>query len=327
MKVAVTGASGHVGSALVRLLLEQGHDVSVLLRKNSASIEGLPVRRFSGDIQDAASLPAFLEGAQRVFHCAANISVTGVSEADLARTNVDGAVNVAQACLHAGVERLVHFSSIHAFSEHPMSQPLRESNGLLRPDEAGALPYSRTKARGQAAVLNLVKEGLDVVVVNPGSCVGPWDFSLSHVGEVIRDLARGTMPGLVRGGYDFVDTRDVALGAVAAAEKGRTGEAYLLTGHHVSIVELADLVASVSGKPRPRFVCPMWLAYAAAPFSVGIARLTGHRPRFSIQSLRVLNGNTHSDHSKAAAELGYAPRPLPETLTDTVAWQKEAGWL
>jgi len=326
MITVVTGASGHVGANLVRGLLAADRAVRVMVRRDTRGVDGLDVERIEGDVRDPESLARAFAGADVVYHCAANISVDGSHGDDLVETNVDGPRNVVEAALEAGIRRLVHFSSIHALSEHPLDQPVTEANGLVAEDEP-ALPYSRSKAAGQREVLAGVQRGLDAVIINPSSVLGRHDYKLSYMGETIRDLAAGRLPALVPGGYDFVDVRDVVDTAIRAETRGRAGECYLVSGTYATVRELAALVGQAGGAPPPRWTCPMWLARCGAPFSVAWAKATGQRPKFTAASLQVLESNARTDHGKATGKLDHQPRPLAETIRDTLDWQRRAGFL
>ena len=229
MITAVTGASGHIGGNLVRELLAQKRKVRCLVRQDRRALEGLPVETVEGEIFDQEAMARLLEGAGTLFHLAGRISIVGAEGGLVERTNVLGVRGVVQACLAAGVRRLVHVSSIHAFQSEPSDQVIDETRALsLSPDH---MVYDRSKARGQLEVLEGVKKGLDAVIVNPGAVVGPNDFKPSRMGEVFLDIYHRRLPALLDGGYNWVDARDVAAGALAAERQGRTGECYLLTGH------------------------------------------------------------------------------------------------
>jgi dihydroflavonol-4-reductase len=325
MITAVTGASGHIGACLVRKMLDQGRKVRVLVRKDTRGLEGLDVEQFQGDMTSPDSLLPLLDGVDVVHHLAGFISVDGSNHPDLTSVNIGGVTNLMAAALKSKVRRVVHYSSIHALVEHPLNQPLDETRSLM--SDPQELPYNLSKAGGERQVAKAVEQGLDVVVVNPSGVIGPFDFKLSHMGEVINDLAQGRMPALIAAGYNFVDVRDVVDGALAAEVKGRTGERYLLCGNFVTFGELAASVATHSGTPAPRFTVPMWVARMGAPFSLAWAKITGQRPKYTSASLRVLRGNGQVDLSKASGELGYAPRPLDDTIRDAIAWQRENGFL
>jgi dihydroflavonol-4-reductase len=264
-------------------------------------------------------------GAEAVFHLAARLDVEGDREGAHA-VNVGGTANVARACRRAGVGRLVHFSSIHALEHDPWDRPLDETRPLV--DEARARTYDATKAAAEKVVAAAVREGLDAVVVSPTAVLGPRDDRPSALGGVLLKVATRRLPALVDAGFDWVDVRDVVAGAVAALERGRRGERYLLSGRWAHFRDLARAVAVAAGVPAPRLTSPLWLAQLSAPFATGFARLTGtpaHLTRDSVETLRT----SHRDirHDKAARELGYAARPLSETAADTVAWFREAGFV
>ena len=325
--VAVTGAAGHIGANLVRGLLAQGRRVRALVREHTAGIDGLPVEVVRCDVTDAQACRRALAGAQIVYHLAARISVGWDPPKPVEAVNLGGTRNVVEACLACGVQRLVHFSSIHAFSADPVDGVIDESRPLAL-NQPQTLIYDRTKAEAERQVVAAVARGLDAVIVNPSSVIGPFDFMPSAMGEVLLDLARGHFPALVGdAGFDWVDVRDVVASALVAECRGRKGEHYLLSGRWLSLVELARLWSRVSGAKVPRMVAPMWLARAAAPFAATWARLWRRRPLFTSDSLRVLRNHRQISHACANAELGHNPRPLEETLRDTYQWFKQAGKL
>lgn len=320
--VALTGASGHIGGNLVRALLSQGRQVRVLVRKDDRSLEGLDVERIGGDVLKPDSLWPLVEGAEVVYNLAAYITILR-RDPRATEVNIQGPRNVARACLDAGVKRLVHFSSVHALKDHPLDEPLDETRDLA--DDSVPLVYNRSKANGEREIQRLVKEGLDAVILNPTGVIGRLDMRLSPMGELIQQLATGRMPALVHAGYDFVDVRDVVQAALTAESLGRCGERYLLSGHHISFADLSRLIAAETGVAPPRFTSPMWMARMSAPFATGWAKLTGKRPKVTSASLEVLRGNTDICHDKASNELGHRPRPMADTIADTIAWMREAG--
>lgn len=323
MNVAVTGAAGHVGGNLVRALIARGDRVKALERNDARALEGLDLERVRGDLFEDGVLDRLLDGVEVVFHLAALISISGPQGGLVEKTNVEGPKRVAEACLKHRIRRMVHVSSIHAFRQHPLDEPIDESRERVSgPKE---LAYDRSKADGEAAVREAVKRGLDAVVVNPTGIVGPFDFKPSRMGEVLGLMAQGRMPGLVNAGFNWVDVRDVAAGAMAAMERGRTGEGYLLSGHWVPFPDLAREVEKCTGQKPPAMISPMWLARIGAPFGQAWAALTGRRPLFTSESLNALRGNRAISHEKASRELGYAPRPFEETIRDTLAWFRETG--
>ncbi|MBI5481605.1 MAG: NAD-dependent epimerase/dehydratase family protein [Deltaproteobacteria bacterium] len=324
LSVLVIGAAGHVGGNLVRSLLAAGRKVRAAVFRDERALAGLGVERVKLDVLDPASLAAALRGTEVVYHLAAIIAIAGEPERRVEDVNVRGPRNVAQACLAAGVRRLVHFSSIHAFQQLPLDQPLDETRGPAA--GPGTLTYDRTKAAGEREILAVVACGLDAVIVNPTAILGPHDYKPGPLGEVLLRLGLGTMPALVEAGFDFVDVRDVVAGALAAEERGRRGERYLLPGRFATFRELGQIVAAASGRRPPRLVSPLWLARVGAPFLGAWCTITGGRPLYTSDSLRILR-QSHPDirGDKAARELGFRARPLGETVRDTWAWFRAAG--
>ena len=326
--VAVTGASGHVGANLVRALIAERRRVRVLVHQRSEGIEGLPVEIVRGDVLDRPSLLRAFAGADVVYHLAAKISAGWEPAASIRAVNVEGPRNVTQVCLAARVRRLVHFSSIHAFAPGPGDAGMDETCPLAQAHNLECGVYGIAKAEGERVVQAAVAAGLDAVIVNPTAILGPLDFQVSALGEVLLALARGKLPALVASAsYDFVDVRDVVTAALAAETRGRRGEHYRRPGTRLSLVELAGLWAEACGRPAPRWAAPMWLARVGAVFAPTWARVRGRRPLFTSESLSVLRDRHPINGRKAESELGHRPRPLAETLRDTFAWMKAEGWL
>lgn len=324
MKIAVTGANGHVGANLCRSLLERGHEVRALVHDHRDALNGLALEARKGDLLDLPSLKALIKGADTVFHLAALISIDG-RKSSLFSTNVDGTRNLLEAVRSNGVKRLVHFSSIHALSHAPLDQPMDETRPLI---EKGPMWYEITKARAEKMVLDAGREGLDAVVINPTAIVGPHDYKPSLVGQVLIRLYNRSLPALVPGGYNWVDVRDVVNGAIAAMEKGRAGERYILGGHWASVKELAMIVEKVTGKKTVRFTVPTLLAKAGVPFIKAYAGITRRDPLYTFDSLRTLREvNKMISVEKARKELGYSPRDLEDTVRDAMDWFRDNGKL
>jgi dihydroflavonol-4-reductase len=320
----VTGANGHVGACLVRELLARDVAVRAVVRGDGRpALEGLDVERVRGDVRDADSLRKAFVGANVVYHCAALISIVGSMNGLVHETNVVGAGNAARAALRAGVRRFVHFCSVHAFDQAPLEHPLDEARARVRPDNAPA--YDVSKAQGEAAVRAAIADGLDAVILHPSGIIGPHDYRPSRMGTVLLDLFHRRLPSLVDGGFDWVDVRDVATTAIAAAERGRTGESYLVTGHWMSIPEVAAAAHACTGVPAPRLTSPIWLARLGAPFMERWAKLTGHEPLYTAESLLALRANRVYVRDKAAADLGHDPRPTSTSIRDAYRWFAEHG--
>lgn len=323
--ILVTGASGFAGGTLVRALLAQKRPVRTLIHRDRQAIDGLPVETVEGNITNLDSLVRAFQGVEVVYHLAANISLEWGNWDQVEAINVSGTRNVIEACIRCKVRRLIHFSSIHALSQHPLDRPVDENNSLATsPDHP---PYDRSKAAAEREVRAGISRGLDAVILNPTALVGPYDFKPSFFGQAVLLLAKGRVPALVEGGFDWVDVRDVTTAAVTAEKIAPCGASYLLGGHWHSVREVAQIVAALTGRRPPRWTVPMGLAYATAPLVHALARITRQPPIYTQVTLRALNSNHNISHVKAQQDLAYHPRPFQETLSDTLAWFREQGKL
>lgn len=326
MNTAITGATGHVGANLARALIERGHRVRALVYEDGPSLAGLDVDRVRGDVLEPETLRAAFSGIEVVYHAAAVIFAGRGGVEALRRVNIEGTANVVAACRACGVRRLVHFSSIEAISPYPAAQPVDESRRLCDEDP-GAPAYARSKAEAQRVIERAAADGLDTVVLHPAGVLGPHDYGPSAMGRVLLDLCTGRLPVLVGGGFNWVDARDVCAAAAEAARRAAPGARYLLAGHYLSVADLARLVDEVRGTRRARWVAPLWAAHALTPAAALRARLTGRPTRLTPAALYALRHFRAVDTAKAAAELGFAPRPLSETVRDTLDWFAAAGRL
>jgi len=324
MTVVVTGASGHIGANLVRELLARGDSVRVLAHRTTRAFEGLDVEVADGDVLHPASVRDAVAGADLVYHLAAVISITGDPKGTVRAVNVDGAENVARAALECGVRRLVHCSSVHAFDMRG-GGTIDETAPRVGDDHRAHAAYDRSKAEGERRVRAVIEEGLDAVVVHPSGVMGPVDFEPSRTGRFFLMLYRRTLPALVTGDFDFVDVRDVAQGLIAAAERGRRGESYILSGHNRRITDIAADATTVTGRRPPWLTSPMWLARLGTPFMRVVAAITGGEPLYTPESLETLRRGVRLDNTKARQELGYDPRPSLETIRDVYRWFAAQG--
>ena len=328
MTTVVTGASGHVGANLVRTLLDRGEKVRAVVRdreRGLGGIRGLDVECVVADVRDEGSLARAFEGAEVLFHLAAVISISGDRGGLVTDTNVRGVRNVATAARAAGVRRMVHTSSIHAFQIADRAHPIDETSPRAARPASGA--YDLSKLAGEGELRNVIAEGLDAVIVNPTGIVGPNDFGPSRMGKVLLQLARRTLPSLIAGGFDFVDVRDVVAGLLAARDRGRTGENYILGGHWHSFTELAAMVTEVTGAAPPALTTPTWLVRVGLPFVAAWGAIVRQEPLYTGESLAAAAASRQIVHRKASDELGHAPRPLLDTVRDTCAWFESHGVL
>jgi nucleoside-diphosphate-sugar epimerase len=325
LTVVVTGATGHVGANLVRALVEAGEDVRAIVRDYVKPLEGLEVEQVKADILSVDTLKQAFNGAEFVYHLAGYISILEYHAPDLNKINIEGTRNVVKACLDCKIKRLVYTSSIEALMQPGGPDPIDETD----PSDPTKLPsaYSRSKWAASLEVLEGVKNGLDAVIVHPTAVVGPNDFKPSLLGQTFIEFAHRKLPAFVPGGFDFVDVRDLASGIIAAAKKGRSGERYLLSGSFVDLPSLASTLEESTGVARPRMIVPLWLAKFAARFTPLYYRNSKARPRFTTQSLKLLNDGRHVSCAKAKTELDYNPRPGLEAVRAAVGWFTENNYI
>ncbi len=324
MKIAVTGASGHIGNCLVRELIKQGAQVKVLVHNFRSDLEGLDVEFIHGDILDPESLIPLCDRAAVVFHLAAQIVIDNRNSAQVFETNVTGTKNVVSGALRAGAKKFIHFSSIHAFQTDPSYLLLDESRSLV---ETTKTIYEFTKAEGEREVMKAVKDGLDAVILNPTAVIGPFDYIGSLLGRALLQIYQNKLPFLISGGYNWVDVRDVAAAAIRAIDLGHRGEKYILSGEFRSLHELSVMMREISGCKIP-YVVPASVARLACPFFKLYSSITKTTPLYTTQSLDILiNSPVNISNEKARKELGYSPRPLTESLRDTYNWYRQYNFI
>lgn len=317
----VTGACGHLGGTLVRLLERTGAQVRGLRLPSEQARDRAHVTYYPGDVRDRDSLrPLFRGLAGRevvVFHTAAIVDISEEATPQMHDVNVNGTKNILALCREYGVKRLVYVSSVHAIPEKDGYAVLREVDSFSPQQVTGG--YAKTKAEATQAVLDAAAQGLDAVVVHPSGILGPFDGTGNHLVQLVKEYAGGKLPACVKGGYDFVDVRDVAAGCLAAAEKGRSGQCYILSNRHYEVKEVLAMAKTLChGRRLP--VLPMWMAQAAEPLLGWVARVKKQKPLYTKYSLYTLRSNDRFDHGKATAELGYRPRDLRQTVRDTLRW-------
>ena len=318
--ILVTGATGHIGNVLVRKLLDRGEKVRALIWRgeDTTPLKNLDVEQVVGDVLDPASLEHAMHGVETVYHLAGIISIMPGRNPLVWRVNVEGTRNVLEAARHASIRRLLYTSSIHAIAHAPHGVAMDETLGFDQNNPYGE--YDRSKATASLEVQKAAARDLDAVIVCPTGVIGPYDFRGSEMGEVIRSATEARTMLYVEGAYDFVDVRDVADGMIAAVKRGRRGESYILSGHKLSVRYMLETVREVTGKAFASVKIPFSLAELAARYTPWYYRRTQAKPRFTSYSLQVLQSNANICCSKALAELGYKPRPMYESIADTVRW-------
>lgn len=316
-----------MGNTLLRILKDKNVEVcALLLPQEKAAVQADNIRYFRGDVCRPDTLEALFAGKPAeeviVIHGAGIISISRHVTAPVYEVNVNGTKNMIDISLRYHVDRFVYVGSVHAIPELPAGRKIAEVEEFSPDLVVGA--YAKTKAEATQAVLDAVKDGLHAVVVQPSGIIGPYDKGNNHLVQMVRDYMKGRITACVKGGYDFVDVRDVAQGCLLAAEKGRAGCCYILSGRYCTI---RDLLRSV-GKPYGKKllpVIPLFLARLAAPINELIAKRRGKRPLYTAYSLYTLTSNSNFSNARAVRELGYRTRPLEETIRDTVAWNRPSG--
>jgi dihydroflavonol-4-reductase len=323
----VTGATGFVGANVVRALLARGDAVRVLVRPSSdrRAIAGLAVEVVEGDLLDAASIRRAVAGVRQVYHVAADYRLWTTDPRELYRTNVEGTRAVLAACADAGVERVVHTSSVGALGIPADGTPGTETTPVTLADMVG--PYKASKFLAEEVAREWAARGLPVVIVNPSTPVGPWDVKPTPTGRIIVDFLRGRMFATLDTGLNLVDVRDVARGHLLAAERGRTGERYILGHRNLSLAEIFGLLAALTGHPAPRLRIPYAVAWASALAMEAGARITGREPRASLTSVRMARRRMYFSATRAVQELELPQSPVEDALAAAVEWFAAHGYV
>ena len=316
----ITGANGHLGGTIVRMLNGRPVQVRGLVFGDKKKQDTGSIHYYSGDVREPETLRPLFEGCEDmetiVIHTAGIIDISNHVSPELYDVNVNGTKNILALCREYPVKRLVYVSSVHAIPEQKRGNVTGEIRDFSPDAVVGG--YAKTKAEATREVLRAAQEGLDAVVVHPSGILGPYDRSGNHLVQMVAEYLHGTLPACVKGGYDYVDVRDVAEGCLLAAEKGRKGECYILSDRYCEIREVLEIAGDVSGKKKLP-VLPLWMAKMAAPFIQLHARRKKRRPLYTAYSLHVLGTGERFSHKKATEELGYHPRDLKVTIRDMVA--------
>jgi dihydroflavonol-4-reductase len=327
MRAFVTGGTGFVGGAVVRRLLQAGHEVRVLVRPgtNTRQLDGLPVIQVEGDLGDVESLRRGAAECDWVFHVAALYSYWGHSWDEFLESNVEGTRRVLEAAHQAGARRVVHTSSIAALGIPKDGTSGTEETPCALADLIG--PYKRSKFLAEEVVRDFVRQGVPAVIVNPSAPVGIGDHKPTATGQVIVDFLNRRMPAYVETTLNMVDVDDVAAGHLLAAEQGRVGERYILGGENLSLKQVLDHLAEASGLPSPRLRIPHGVALSWAYVDVTLARLLpGRVPAATPDKVRISRQGERFDSGKAERELGYTHLPAREALRKSVEWYRANGY-
>ena len=324
-KTLVTGGTGFIGGAVVAELLAAGREVRVLAR-SPGSLAGLPVEVARGDLRDPASLIAAVQGCRRVFHVAADYRLWVPDPDTMYAANVQGTRDLLAAAAEAGVERLVYTSTVGALGNPGDGTPGTEETPVALADMAGH--YKRSKFLAEQVVLEFARQGLPVVLVHPSAPVGPGDTRPTPTGQIIVDYLKGRMPAYLETGLNLVHVRDVAVGHLLAEEKGRVGEKYILGNQNLSLSEIFQMLAGITGIPAPKVRLPYWPILALSYLDEFWAtHVSGRPPRMPVAGVKMARKFMYFDSSKAVRELGLPQTPVRQALEEAVAWFQEHGYV
>jgi dihydroflavonol-4-reductase len=284
-------------------------------------VEGLDLEIASGDLRDAASLERAVEGCGLVFHVAADYRLWAKDPGELYRSNVDGTRNLLSAAQRAGVDRVVYTSTVGCIGM-PHDGIGDETTAVSLEDMAG--DYKRSKFLAEQVALEFARGGLPVVIVNPTAPVGDHDVKPTPTGKIVLDFLNGAMPAFIDTGLNIVDVRDTALGHVLACERGQPGERYILGSENLTLAQILQKLAHITGRKAPTTKLPYAVAYCAGACSTAWAAMTGKPPRVPLDAVRMAKKKLWVTHQKAAHELGFAPGPADQALTRAVQWFQSA---
>lgn len=319
MKIAITGATGYIGTVLTPLLLAQGHQLSIHARKTRTPAAGITY--VYGSLLDPDFVASFVKDMDVVIHMAAVISLSDTPDMEAFHFNTTSTRLLAEAAQQSGVRRFLYISSITAYEQAPYDAPMDETRPYT---QAMRYSYDHSKAVSQEIALACNGPLLEVIALAPTAVIGPFDRRPSLIGDAVVRIYRGKIPAIFPGGVDFVDVRQVAQAVVQALTAGTPGQAYILSGEWMTLKALSAHIAQVKGKRIFLPVLPLWLVMALLPVVRAFARLTGGAPFYTRQSVyNLIRSNKKIDSSKARRELGFQPGRLVDTLQDTIEWFKE----
>ena len=326
MKAFVTGGSGFIGTNLIHLLLEQGFEVRAMVRSSSAiaHLKTLPVELAYTDL-NSSKLTFHLEGCDVMFHVAAQYSLWQSDYDRLLESNVLGTRNILAAAKAAGIRRTVYTSSVAAIGVNPNAVVTDETYQSKPEDLVGA--YTRSKYWAEQEALNAVKDGQDIVIVNPTSPIGPWDAKPTPTGDIILRFLRRQMPAFVDTGLNFIAVKDVCWGHLLALEKGKGGDRYILGSQNLSLQAFLAQLSDITGLPSPRLKVPYWLPLSAAWVDERILTQFGKAPNLAIDGVRMSQQKMYYDAAKAVRELGLPQTDLETAMTEAIEWFRSTGYV
>ena len=320
-KIIVTGATGYVGTVLVRTLYDAGYEVTslVLPDENTEFISKYSQVRYA-DVRDSDALAREASGFDAVIHLAGIVDISTRNHALMRQVNVEGTRNVAELCRRHNM-RMIYCSSVHAIPCLPKDETMSEITAF-DPEKVKGV-YGKTKAEATKLILEMTKNGLDAMVAFPSGVIGPYERTLSNIGQMISDFLCGGLTSYIDGKYNFVDVRDVAKGICAMLGHWSSGEGYILSGHEVSVKRMISEIAKAGKKKMLRSKLPYWFAMGTSYLAEVYYFLLRKKPLFTHYSLQTLRSNCRFSNKKAREKIGFAPRPLQESLSDMTHWIME----
>jgi dihydroflavonol-4-reductase len=326
MPTLVTGASGFLGSHVARQLVARGEKVRVLLRasSNNRAIADLPLEYVTGDLRDSASLSRALDGINRVFHVAADYRLWAKRKQDIYDSNVGGTKNLLDAAKRSGVTQFIYTSTVATIAVDRPELPNEFTDAKL--DEMVG-HYKRSKWQAEREVLDAAKNGFPAIIAMPTTPVGPWDWKPTPTGKIILDFLNGKIPGYVVTGLNFVGVEECAAGHLLIADKGKIGERYLLGAENLTLKELLDALAKITGLPAPKLKIPHGLALGVAYLETAFSRLLGREPQIPVEGVKIAQHMMFVNATRAQKELGFEPGSVSAALERAVRWYGANGYV
>ena len=326
MTTLVTGAAGFLGSHVTRQLVARGETVRVLMRASSTNraIADLPLEYVTGDLRDAASLQRAMNGAKRVFHVAADYRLWAKRSQDIYDSNVGGTKNLLDAARNAGVEQLIYTSTVATIAVDRPELPNEFTDSKL---EEMVGHYKRSKWMAEQEVLQAAGGGFPAVVAMPTTPVGPWDWKPTPTGKIVLDFLNGKMPGYVETGLNFVGVEECAAGHLLVAERGKLGERYLLGGENLTLKQMLDTLAKITGLAAPTMKIPHGVALGVAYVESAFSRLVGKEPQIPVEGVKIAQHVMFVDASRAVRELGFEQGSVAAALERAVRWYQANGYV
>lgn len=320
MKVAITGGNGHIGNAIIEELLRRDYTIRALVHSKSNFLESKHIETVKGSLLDEESLVKLMEGCDYLIHCAAIISINGDKNQLVQQINIQGLENVLRVASKSNLKRVVHLSSVHAYDHIPTDQPLNETRNFVSDN---AYAYDKSKRDGQRIARRYFEQGLPIIVVNPTAVFGPPNFAKCKQNNAFVSMSRRRIPFVFKGGYNWVDVRDIANTVCNALTRGELGESYILGGEYYTLKDLSRTVAKVSNKRIPCFEIPIGLVKTFLPVIGTYYKMRKQDPSVTKESIEILEfGNKHISSEKARTHLGHHARPIEETMKDLLSWHR-----